>query len=196
MQEREVQKQRGMVRRREGSQVGPHHLHVIHRRPPARVTVERVYIRVPAEDLQAGDKRVPRAVARDRRVHVREHVHLAHELAEVRERGVVRGLLRLALRRAAETRVLRVPRGVELDDVGDVDVDEARADARRARGVVRHAVPDRLHRGLAQREHTARDVRAPVVRARDDRAELGEEARLVPRKERVGVRGGGEGVPA
>ena len=87
--------------RRPRSEVGPHHPHVLHarlRRAAARVRVERVHARVPAEDAQAALERVPRGVAHDRRAHVREHVHLAHELAEQRERRVVRGGGRVVLR--------------------------------------------------------------------------------------------------
>ena len=48
----------------------------------ARVRVERVDVRAATEDLEPADERIPRAVAHDRGVHVREYIHLAHELAQ------------------------------------------------------------------------------------------------------------------
>ena len=144
----------------------PHQLRIIgiDISAPARVRVERVDVRAAAEDLEPADERIPRAVAHDRGVHVREYIHLAHELAQKREHRVMCGLLRRQLRRAREPRVLRIPGRVELHDVGDVEVDEARAHTRCDRGVVRHPVPDGLYRDLRSGEDQSARLGAAIAR--------------------------------
>ena len=116
-------------------------------------------------------------------------------VAQDRQHLIHRARRHLLLRGPPHPRALRVPRRVEPHDVRDVQADEAGAHPGGDRGVVRHPVPDRLHRGLAEREHAPRDRRAPVVRrAGKDRAEIGEEAGLVSCEERVRVFGRGQGV--
>ena len=153
-------------------------------------------MRVAPEDLQRLDECHPALVRDDRRVHVREHVHLVHELTENRQHLVHRARGHLLLRVPPQSRVLHVPRRVELGDVGDVQVDKALANALLDGRVVRHPVPDGFHNGLAVRQDEAVDLGAAVILyAFEDVAEMLEETGFVSSEERVRVDGRWQLVP-
>ena len=176
--------------------MGPHRLFTTPREQHNRT--------IPFKHPTRLQKPPPPLVRNDLGRHPRLDGHPGYELCQVGHDSVERVALHLSdvpQEDAAARRGVGVPRrGVVFDAARDVQVDQARVDARGERGVVGHSVADGFDEGLALWEDEAVDGGAGggggFGAGGEDGLGACEEGGFVSCEEACRVRGGGDGVSA